>query len=288
MPTCAFLSTDDLEGYFVYDELCYPALAELGWSTRAVPWRAEVDWRDFDLVVIRSPWDYHQEVDRFLDVLARIDRATRLENSLEVVRWNIDKRYLRDLESQGVPAVPTLWREAGAPLDASLFESLGSERAVIKPTVSASAHHTYVLEAASFEGKRAEMEAIFATRDSMIQPFVPAIVEEGEISLFFFSGELSHAILKTPREGDFRVQEEHGGRIVALEKPSHAMIDAARRALAAVPDPVLYGRVDLVRYGGPETYVVMELELIEPSLYFPQDPGSPERFARAIDAALRG
>lgn len=286
MRRCAFLSTDDLEDFVVYDELTYPAFAELGVEVEAVPWRAAVDWSRFELVVIRSPWDYQDDVDRFLDVLARIDGVTRLENPLDVVRWNVRKDYLRDLERRGVPIVPTLWRDAGAPLDSSLFDELDAERVVIKPLVSGNADHTYPVDAAALAARRRELEAIFALRPFLVQPFMPSVVDEGEYSLFYFGGEYSHALLKKPAEGDFRVQEEHGGRLRAI-RPEPILRAAAERVLAALDRTLLYARVDLVRGRHPPgnseagDFRLMELELIEPSLYFLFDPASPERFAQA-------
>lgn len=280
MPKCAFLSTDDLEDFVVYDELTYPAFADLGWSVEAVPWRAEVDWSTWDLVVIRSPWDYQKDAERFLEVLETIDRATRLENPLEVVRWNLSKNYLRDLEEKGVPIVPTRWLDVGAPIEPELFDALGSERIVVKPRVSGNADHTHVLDATSLAERRDELAEVFARRPFLAQPFVPSVVEEGEYSLFYFGGTYSHAILKTPKSGDFRVQEEHGGTIRAIE-PDAALRRAAARVLEAVPLDLLYARVDLVRTEADDPFRLMELELIEPSLYFPYDAESPARFARA-------
>lgn len=286
MRRCAFLSTDDLEDFVVYDELAYPAFAALGVEVEAVSWRAPVDWSRFELVVIRSPWDYQDDVDRFLDVLAQIDEVTRLENPLDVVRWNVRKEYLRDLEGRGVPIVPSLWRDAGAALDSSLFDELDAERVVIKPLVSGNADHTYPVDADELRARRGELEAIFASRPFLVQPFMPSVVDEGEYSLFYFGGEYSHALLKTPAEGDFRVQEEHGGRLRAI-RPQSALRAAAERVLAALDRTLLYARVDLVRgrhssrTSDDAVFRLMELELIEPSLYFSFDPASPERFARA-------
>jgi hypothetical protein len=150
---------------------------------------------------------------------------------------------------------------------------------VIKPVISASAFHTYRLR----RGDRwsGEMEAAFAGREVMAQPFLRSIVEEGEYSLFYFGGELSHAVLKSPKEEDFRVQEEHGGFIRKVEPPA-PLVELGHRIVESLPVAPLYARVDLARLdsGG---YALMELELIEPSLYFRTDPESPRRFARAFD-----
>lgn len=282
---CAFLTTDNLEGYVTDDELAWEPLRERGWAVTAVSWRRrDVDWSRFEAVIIRTTWDYHLEPEAFLRALQRIDESgTRLANPLPLVRWNARKTYLRDLSSRGLPVVPTLWSaNPGAGDIQRLFGELGAEEIVIKPVVGATAYDTYRL--GSHEGPRrtAEIAAVFAGREYMAQPFVASIAGEGELSLFYFGGEYSHAVRKTPKPADFRVQEEHGGLIEPADPPA-ALIDLGRRFLAVLDHPTLYARVDLVRLpaGGQ---ALMELELIEPSLYFRMEPGSAGRFARALDA----
>ena len=283
MPTCAFLTTDTLDAFVAYDHLAVAPLARLGWTVEMVPWRAEADWDAYDVVVVRSPWDYQDDPDAFLDVLAAIDAsAARLENPLAVMRWNLRKTYLRDLEAAGVPIVPTRWAE-GLAADAlgAAFDAWGSAEVVAKPVVSANADGTFRL-APDAEAWGAAMSAL-ADRACMIQPFVPSVVAEGEWSVFAFGGAVSHAILKTPAAGDFRVQEEHGGVIRGVE-PGADLLALTEAALAAVPHPtpLLYARVDAVGLTDG-TLAIIELELIEPSLYFPFADGSAERFAAALD-----
>lgn len=276
MRTCAFLTTDDLAGYVTDDQLAEAPFAEIGWKVEHVPWRRG-EWERYGAVVIRSTWDYHKHPGEFLAVLEEIARSgIRLANPLELVRWNARKTYLRDLEDRGLPVVPTLWDPSP---DDLLFDELGTDEIVIKPVVSASAFHTYRLR----RGDR--MEAAFADREVLVQPFLRSIVEEGEYSLFFFGGELSHAVLKSPKEADFRVQEEHGGLIEPIEPPAF-LVELGQRIVESLPVPPLYARVDLAALdsGGDSGYALMELELIEPSLYFRTDPESPRRFARAFDA----
>ena len=287
MPACAFLTTDDTDDFVIYDRDAVAPLAALGWTVAEVPWRAEADWDTYDLVVIRSPWDYHDAPAEFAEVLAQIDASSaRLENPLPVVRWNLDKTYLQDLEAAGVPIVPTRWADGLTPdVLADAVRQWGGGEVVAKPTVSANADSTFRL------GPDADTwtEAVssLADRPCLVQPFVRAVVDEGEFSVFAFGGEISHAILKTPADGDFRVQEEHGGRIVSVT-PSTDLGAITEAALAAVPwpEPLLYVRVDAVRQSSG-ALAIMELELIEPSLYFPYGEGSAERFAATLDAAWR-
>ncbi|MDX1420077.1 MAG: hypothetical protein R3181_08930 [Rubricoccaceae bacterium] len=280
MRRVAFLTMDSLEDFVAYDEEAVPPLEQRGWTVDFVPWRTPTDWGRYEAVVIRTPWDYQRDPDAFLAVLDAIEASpARLANPLDVVRWNLDKAYLRDLEARGVPIVPTAWGGRLDDLDA-LRRRLGSDTLVVKPTVGANADDTFRLGP---DTDPSAALATFAARPFMVQPFVRSVIEEGEVSLFHFLGLYSHAILKTPAAGDFRVQEEHGGCIRALS-PEPALRAAADRALDGLP-PLLYARSDWVRMpegapGGP--WALMELELIEPSLYFPYDAAAPARFADAF------
>lgn len=282
MRHCAFLTTDRLEGFVTDDALTVEPLRELGWNVDHVSWRRpDVAWDRYDAVVIRSTWDYHKAPDEFLRALEAIDRASRLANPLELVQWNARKTYLRELADRGLPVVPTIW-ETGPSAERvrGLFDELGTDEIVIKPVVSASAFDTYRLRRDPDRG--AEMAEVFAGREVMAQPFLRSIVEEGEHSVFFFAGEYSHAVLKSPKEQDFRVQEEHGGLIREVDPPA-SLVELGHDILGSLPRRPLYARVDLVRLdaGG---YALMELELIEPSLYFRTSPGSARRFAEALSA----
>jgi hypothetical protein len=289
MRRCAFLTLDDPTGYVIDDDLAYPPLAALGWHAVAVPWRSEgVEWAAFDAVVIRSTWDYHDQPDAFLAVLAAIERTgTRLYNGLDLVRWNLRKTYLHDLAARGVPVVPTVWRNRLRPGElAGLLAAVGADEVVIKPVVGANAAGTYRLASRPTPMEVAAVEGCYNDRTLMAQPFVPAVVTEGEYSLFYFDGAYSHAILKTPKPSDFRVQEDHGGLIrpVTADSALRAAGDRVVGAIGAVP---LYARVDLVRSGlGGSGFWLMELELIEPALYFRMDERAAERFARALHSRV--
>jgi glutathione synthase/RimK-type ligase-like ATP-grasp enzyme len=283
MPTCAFLTLDDPSPYVIDDELAIAPLQALGWQVELVSWRRPAAWRDYDAVVIRSTYDYTEAPDHFLAVLETIEHSgTSLFNGVQTVRWNLRKTYLRDLANRGVPVVPTVWRDRLRPGELpELLRATGADQAVVKPVVGASAGGAYRLDARTLRDRTDEIEAWYADRALMAQPFIPTIVTEGEFSLFYFNGEHSHTILKTPREGDFRVQEEHGGLIRPVRAQA-GLLAAARTVLAAIGPVPLYVRADFVRAGDGERFWLMELELIEPSLYLRTDPGAPQRFARAI------
>jgi len=282
MRRVAFLTLHDPTGFVMDDDLAIAPLARRGWAVETLPWdRAGVDWKSYDLVVLRSTWDYQHHAERFLATLATIEASgTRLENSLAIVRWNMQKTYLHDLEVQGVPVVPTVWRDRLAAGElVPLFESLQADEAVIKPVMSGNAQGAWRLDRRSAKAQAAEIEAYYAKRPLMLQAFEPAIVTEGEYSLLYFNGKHSHSILKVPKPGDFRVQEEHGSEIRAVTAEP-ALLAAGDKAMKAIGETLLYARADLVRHG--DEFRVMELELVEPALYLRMDPGAPDRFADAI------
>ncbi|WP_293746095.1 hypothetical protein [uncultured Paraglaciecola sp.] len=282
MKRCAFLSMDSLEDFFSYDQMLFEPLKTVGWLAEEVSWRKpDVDWNNYDAVVIRTTWDYQDDVEGFMACLQRIEASSaQLQNSLKIVEWNISKSYLKDLQNQGINIVPTLWFDSFSLSEIQAgFDYFDSPQLVIKPLISANADHTYRLTPESLVQQADDLKAIFASREFMLQPFLNGIVDEGEYSLFYFAGHYSHSILKQPESGDFRVQEEHGGRLSSIQ-PCEDMLTTARHSLAALPEDVLYARIDLVRH--KKEFVVIEIELIEPSLYFNMDADSPQRFVDAF------
>jgi hypothetical protein len=278
----AFLTLHDPSGFVIDDELAVLPLARRGIQVETIPWdRPGVDWRQYALVLIRSTWDYHHNAEAFLRVLETIEHAgVRLENGSEIVRWNMQKSYLRDLAGRGVEIVPTFWRDSLAAGElVPLFEELRSDEAVIKPVIGANAQGAWRLDAARARAFAPEIESYFASRALMMQPFELGVVQEGEYSMIYLNGQHSHTILKKPKQGDFRVQEEHGS-VITLVEPEPALVEAGNAAIAAVGQKLLYARADFVR--SDDAFRVMELELVEPSLYLRIDPTAPDRFADAI------
>jgi len=283
MKKCAFLSLDETGDFVIDDEHAIEPLQELGWEVSTVSWRqTDRPWSDFDVVIIRSTWDYWNDVPTFLDTLAKIDRETRLANRLELVHWNLAKTYLRDLQKKGIGIVPTLWADSLRTDFLAYYQAqLGVEEIVVKPVIGANGEDAFRVSAGDTPARLADIVARFRQRDCMIQPFMPNILAEGEYSLFFFSGEYSHAILKKPAEAEFRSQEEHGAEISSIV-PCENLLNRARQAMATVTPSPLYARIDFIR-DATDDFLVMELEMIEPSLYLRMDPQAPARFAAAIN-----
>lgn len=282
MPKVAFLSTDNLEAFFVYDELLIPHFETKGWQVATVSWHATAtDWNQFDYVIVRSTWDYQQYPAAFIQCLEEIEASNAiLLNPLSLIKWNIEKYYLKDIASQGVHIVPTDWQEKfDAARLLAQFDEFATDTLIIKPVLSANADDTFKLSRDDITEHMPELTNCFAERAHMIQPFLDSVVEEGEYSLFYFGGHYSHGILKVPQRGDFRVQEEHGGQLYSIDA-TDSMLTVADQALKAMPAEALYARVDLIRMH--EQWAVMELELIEPSLYFNLDPASGPCFVDAL------
>jgi glutathione synthase/RimK-type ligase-like ATP-grasp enzyme len=297
---CVFLTLEDAGKYAIDDDLAIGPLKDLGWQTESIPWtQSPVDWGEFDLVIIRSCWDYHKHPIEFITVLREIEASgTSLLNSASVVEWNMNKTYLRDLAGRGIPIVPTIWRDKlpdGAIVN--LFDELKADIIVIKPLVGASAQGVIKLSRNESPERLDWLTREYRHRPCLIQVFVNSIVDTGEYSVVFMNGEYSHTILKTPASGDFRVQEELGGNVRLISR-NNTLVDAAAvlaeaaisaaAAIKAVDEEILYARVDLVeapQYDiAANKFWLMELELIEPSFFMRLDPSAPERFARAIDS----
>lgn len=279
---------DDMGDYVTDAELSIEPMARRGWVVEMVAWQDErVNWDDYDAVYICTPWDYPQHADKFVAVLERIDHSSaELVNCLSLVRWTLAKNYLKDLEARGAAIVPSSWYED---IDAGMFPEYfaahQTNKVVIKPLIGANAMDTYVLTNPVAQDVVADLVQVFSGRPYFVQPFIEQIQHEGEYSLFFFSGKYSHAILKSPKTGDFRVQEEHGADISSVQ-PDAELVDVASKVISLVDPGPVYVRADFVRGDGGR-YLLMELELIEPSLYFRTNSGAAERFATAFDRNFR-
>jgi hypothetical protein len=247
--------------------------AVLGWDDPTA------DFASARLTLLRATWNYSDQPERFGDWLARTATATALWNPLPVVRWNLHKSYLLDLARAGVPVTPThLVPRGSAERLADVAAARGWSDVVVKPAVSAGSRLTTRVRAGAERGE-AHLRALVGREDALVQPYLPAVEGHGERSLVFIDGELTHAVRKAPR---------FAGEDVSITGPLPVSGDEAalaRAALAAAPEPVLYARVDVAP--GPDGRpVLMELELIEPALFFEQGPRALERLVDAIGRRL--
>ena len=258
------------------------ALGDAGAEVEPVVWTTTDGLSGFDLVLPLVAWGYHLHYRRWLDFLDGAERQRLpVVNPPALLRWNGDKAYLAELGDKGVPTVPTMAVESCC--DADLQEArrrFGSPSVVIKPPISASAKGTHRL------GPNDDLPADSRGKPMIVQPLVEEIARTGEFSLMLFDGKFSHAVVKRPREGDFRVQEYHGGVTLPCEVPPAGAIELAQAALAAAPARATYARVDVVRddFGALR---IMELELIEPALFLNHAPDRGAAFVKSILNAAR-
>jgi glutathione synthase/RimK-type ligase-like ATP-grasp enzyme len=263
--------------------LLVAALEQQSINVVVSPWDNETDWGSVPLVVVRSPWDYTDAHEEFLSWARSVAAATQLVNPLEVLEWNSHKSYLLALASAGVSTVATTLVRRGAS-DADQARALATYpgEIVIKPAVSVGA--IGALRAASDSlAAVSHLASLTSAGDVLVQPLALAVLADGESSLIYFGGQFSHAIRKLPADGDYRVQEHHGGRVVP-HVPTDDEFAVAAATLAAAPAATAYARVDLVQVDG--SAAIMELEAIEPQLFLDHDVGAAARFATHLATLL--
>jgi len=256
------------------------ALTAAGLVVEQRPWTDPGDLMGYDLILPLFAWGYQRDVSRWYALLDRLEaEALPVANPVPVLRWNSDKAYLAELGAKGVAVVPTV---EIATLDdmalAAARAQLGAEEVVIKPAISGGADGTHRIA----RGDAIPADAQGQRR--LVQPLMPGILTEGEYSFFFFAGKFSHAIVKRPASGDFRVQEQYGGRETPWDA-NEAACQLAAAALAAAPAPPVYARVDMVNDAAGKLRI-MELELIEPSLFLHHAPDKGAAFGHAVYAAI--
>lgn len=250
-------------------------------------WDSGFDPSGFDAFMIGTVWDYPPKLAAFLETIDRLDAVAPVCNPPEVVRWNIEKRYLKDLAEAGAPSIATIWADrADAASILPAFDALEADRLVVKPLVGGGAWRQAVVD----RGQALPPAEDLPPGACLIQPFLPSVPEEGEYSFLFFGGRFSHALQKLPKAGDYRVQSIFGAReVVHQPRPCELdqcldVLEAAAR-ITGVRD-LLYARVDMVR-GLDGDLAVMELEVIEPYLYPEQGPDMGAVFVEALKATLR-
>ncbi len=264
--------------------LLVSALEARGARGHVVAWSEPFRWSSVPMVLVRSPWDYVGQLDAFLSWAEAVSRVTMLVNPMPVLAWNSHKSYLKDLAGRGVPTVPTsvVPRAASARARGSELAGHGGE-VVIKPAVSVGAIGAFRGPAVSV-GAAEHLAGLTERGDALVQPFQPAVLDEGELSLVYLGGRFSHAVRKVPGGGDYRVQVRYGGS-VRPHQATGRQRHVAEAALAQAPAAVSYARVDMV---GEHDPLVMELELIEPELFLRFEPTSASRLADHLVGLLRG
>ncbi|MGJ8560525.1 MAG: ATP-grasp domain-containing protein [Litorimonas sp.] len=271
---------DKREDAFEFDEelaSLRSGFAPLGLSVEPVLWdEADQQAQNFDALLPLMVWDYFEGNEtRFLDVMARAEVTTPVLNTPDLLRWNSDKSYLEELAERGAKVIPTLRVDGVTPDDAArAFDSFDTDRIVIKPQVGGGAWR----QALYAKGEPWPDADKLPPEGALIQPFLPSVTAEGEYSFLYFGGAFSHALLKTAKPGDYRIQSLYGGAEESYG-PTEAEKTVAQAVLATLDTPPLYARVDLLR-GLDGQLALIELEMIEPYLYLPH--------AEVIDGVNQG
>ncbi|WP_144394085.1 ATP-grasp domain-containing protein [Pleionea sediminis] len=268
----AYINTSKQDWYtlqvLLEDALVKDALEQQGFNVAIKSWSDPAfDWSTADSVLFRTTWDYFDRFSEFSIWLDHIRPLTRSINSIETLLWNLDKRYLLDLNKRGVNSVEThILPKNDAVNLTELLNRFEYQDAILKPVVSGAARHTYRINHKSCNEIQPLLDTLIQHEDFMIQPFQNNILKQGELSLMVMNGKFTHAVKKVAAKGDFRVQDDHGGTVHPYQ-PTNTEIEFAERAIASCDPMPLYGRVDMI-YDNQNSLSIMELELIEPELFF--------------------
>ena len=273
MPRIAVVTCLELPEPDVDEKLTLEGLTAVGLDAELAAWDdPKVDWRSFDLAVLRSCWDYPDHYQEFLDWLDRMDKLVPLLNPVSVVRENLDKRYLGELEEAGVPIVPTVYASSDDQLRTAVLDH-GWNVIVVKPVVGAGSIGTRVFDVKDMG--RAEKHLASLGSLGMVQPFLKSVNRGGERALVWIDGAFTHKIVKSPRFAD---DDESVSDAQELTEDELAF---GETVMAKVSDDLLYARVDVME-GDDGEILLSELELIEPSLFFMQNKRALERFSAAV------
>ena len=241
-------------------------LESKGLRVKIAVWNdVQVDWKQFDVVILKSPWDYHDNFDLFMLWLSGLDTAgIKVLNPYKTVLWNSDKHYLKQIADDGLPVIESVFLEKGTVPDlAELLDTSRGKKMIVKPCVSASAKNTMVVTLDNVSSVQDTINGLISSESFLVQPFMEEILQ-GELSFMFFNGNFSHSTLKVPKKGDFRVQSEYGGTVQNITT-ANAHLETAGQYVEKYGQGTLYARVDGIISKG--IFVLMELELIEPYLF---------------------
>ena len=248
---------------------------------KSVAWNnPDINWKQFDLVILKSPWDYHDHIDAFLHWIKTLqNEGIQVLNPAETIVWNSNKKYLTEIADAQLPIIPSILLKKGDVPDwSSFFRNWDTDKIVVKPCVSAGAKNTMLLPIEDVDARHTELKALIAVEDFLVQPYLKE-VEQGEWSLLFFGETFSHAILKTPKDGDFRVQHSHGGSF-SQATLDDSFIQKAGAYVEKFAKDSLYVRVDGIIKD--DEFYLMELEMIEPYLYLDEVDGAVDRYYEAL------
>ena len=269
-----------------WDQKLIPLFQNESIHAEAVVWDApHEEWSNFDAIIIRSIWDYHLKYKEFINWLSHLKTLEiPVLNPIEILKKNAHKFYLKELCNKGISVLPSLYLEQSHHIDLSQIKKLGWENAVIKPAVSASSFLTKSFNQNDIPNIEKEYKEVINERDLLVQQFAPEIPETGEYSIMFFNRTYAHTVLKKAKQGEFRVQSDFGGSARSVFMDKH-IIDQAEEILSHFEGPILQARVDgIIRN---DQFVLMEIELIEPQLFFNLDKNALSLYVQSATSILR-
>ena len=289
--TCrAYYKPDNVTPYIqnilLEQELLKSAFEAQGLKVDIAYWdNPTYEWQETKSVLFRTIWDYFERFNEFWEWLEQVKTKTRLINSYELIKWNIDKHYLKDISSWGIETVPTYFADKGCNMKLHEIAKRNQWKdLVIKPAISASAFKTYKILANEIQANEKLFNSLVQERNMLVQPYFETITQLGEASLMVFDGKFTHAILKKAQPGDFRVQDDFGGTVHNYI-PTKAEINFAEKVFETCKTKPVYGRVDIV-WDNDKNFYLSELEIIEPELWIRNYPKCAERIAEAVDKIL--
>ena len=281
MTKIALLACEKFPNLTSSDQLLIPALAKHNILAKAEIWdNPSVDWTTYDYLIFRNTWDYYEKEQQFNLWLDQIEKlGTKTLNSIKIIQQNKHKFYLKDLQEKGVKIIPTLFQEKTNSLDLKAIIPEHWKKIVIKPAFSAGSYLTEVFQPSEIESINSKYSSIAIEKELLIQEFKSEITTLGETSFIFFNKQFSHCVNKKPAENDFRIQVQFGGKYT-LVQPTKGLIEQAQDIVNLFPDNLLYARVDGIIIDNQIN--LMEVECIEPDLYFALAPESLDRFVASV------
>jgi glutathione synthase/RimK-type ligase-like ATP-grasp enzyme len=274
--------TPYIENVLKEDRFIQEALEALGYTVWRTYWdHPTFDWSTTQAVLFRTTWDYFNRFEEFFSWLNQTKTQTRFINTFDLIYWNIDKHYLKDLSEKGIRIVPTHFIEIGNTANLNeLIAETNWQEVIVKPAISGTARHTYKIQWDEIEKYESVFKTLIAKESMLIQPFMKNITSKGEVALILFGGKFSHAILKKAKEGDFRVQDDFGGSVYDY-KANESEIEFAEKVIAACPTLPIYARVDVI-WNDENEICVSEVECIEPELWMRKSADAPKLFAQSL------
>ena len=279
----ALASCDNLPGWEVDDHPFHAFLKQRGHEYHILSWTADTDWSAFDVVLIRTTWDYTQNPNGFIDWAERVSTQSRLINPLPMIQWNLNKGYLQDLAERGVSIAPSYWFTEDTELNLRhILAEAPHRKWFLKPIIGACAESTLRFHKADYAEAEALIQSKLKDGGMILQPYIESVETEGEFSIIYIDGQPSHAVQKIPVTGDYRVQDDFGASDVAIDPPE-GLCRLAEQVWKALPFPEkpIVARVDALNWNG--NWLLNELELIEPSLFFRHGPQAARMLTEALE-----